>query len=52
MSYTYLQEQGEEFSAESYWDIPVSVRLRLSDTGDGQEDIGRKRDENPKFGHV
>lgn len=30
MSYTYLQEQGEESSAASFADIPASVLLRLS----------------------
>ena len=34
MSYTYLQEQGEESSAESYSDIPQFVLLRLSLTAD------------------
>jgi hypothetical protein len=32
MSYTYLQEQGEESSADYYWDIPLSVRSNWNDT--------------------
>ena len=34
MSYTYLQEQGEESSAECFSDIPVSVLLRLNLTAE------------------
>lgn len=34
MSYTFLQEQGEESSAESFADIPPSVLLRLNLTAD------------------
>ena len=30
MSYTFLQEQGEESSAESFSDIPASVLSRLN----------------------
>jgi hypothetical protein len=32
MSYTYLLEQGEESSAESFWDIPASVLSRSRNT--------------------
>jgi hypothetical protein len=34
MSYTYLQEQGEESSAESFADIPASVLSRLNLTAE------------------
>jgi len=34
MSYTYLQEQGEESSADTFSDIPACVRLRLNLTAE------------------
>lgn len=34
MSYTYLQEQGEESLAESFADIPASVLSRLNLTAE------------------
>jgi len=34
MSYTYLQEQGEEYSAASFLDIPPSVLLNLNLTAE------------------
>ena len=34
MSYTYLQEQGEEYSAEFFSDIPAYVLLRLNLTAE------------------
>jgi hypothetical protein len=41
MSYIYLLEQGEESSADTYWDIPVSVRSSWSHTAAGCSSSGR-----------
>ena len=40
MSYTYLQEQGEESSADNFSDIPQSVLLRLRNTLDESSSKG------------
>lgn len=49
MSYTYLQESGEESSAESFSDIPPSVLLNLNLTADESYSKGNETESCQSF---